>query len=204
MRPLLIALGGRTGAGKTTLAYALRKTVPFLETALVVGDDEVRRELLGYGLSENMPPESYENAVSARVRNEIKTRMHQAFRQGRSVINHAGFYDPESQRAIHALAADENVGWIGLWLDAPEEVLIARVEKRLETRAKAIGLSLEQGHASDACLGVLLGKFKNMRPLDSVGWQTLDAKEPMENVIEQALAHLTHLFISRAPQPLLP
>jgi adenylylsulfate kinase-like enzyme len=66
--PLLLAIGGHTGTGKSSLAHRLSAAVPFLREALVMDMDQVRREVLGYDLRVVMKPEDYSDEVTGRVR----------------------------------------------------------------------------------------------------------------------------------------
>ncbi|MDD2325109.1 MAG: ATP-binding protein [Alphaproteobacteria bacterium] len=170
--PMLLAIGGATGAGKTTLAYRLAKEHPAFKGALVVEGDQMRRKLLGYDLKTAMPPEAYTDEVSLRVRRGLDALILETLAEGRAVIDASGFWGEESRRAIEALAERGGASFIGLWLDVPRDELERRILKRLGERATASDLTIEKGHASDACLGVL-DKFGVPLPPDTKSWTVL-------------------------------
>ena len=152
---LLIALGGPTGAGKTTLAYGLKRQVPWLAEALIVEGDQVRRQMLGYDLRYKMTDEDYTQEVTERVSSKLAEMIREALTQGRNVIDASGFWSAESRERIESLARSCRADFIGFWLDVPHDVLEARIIQRLAEREDSHELSVEKGHASDACLGVL-------------------------------------------------
>ncbi len=195
---LFIALAGRTGSGKTTLAYALARHLPFLKDALIIGNDEVRRAILGLPLAVDMPPESYADEISAEVESLIAMRMKAALQQNRSVINHAGFFGAAAQERIQAFARANAQQALGIWLDVPDNILKARVQKRLDERANGQDLSIEAGHASDADLVVLLEKFQDYHVPTDAFWHKIDASQPLPTLI-QTLTRLIAAQQDRRP-----
>ena len=66
--PILLAIGGGSGTGKTTLA---RYMAPFLPGpapgAVILRSDVIRKTMLGRATTDRLPPEAYTREVSARV-----------------------------------------------------------------------------------------------------------------------------------------
>ncbi|QQR69965.1 MAG: AAA family ATPase [Alphaproteobacteria bacterium] len=182
----LIAIGGHTGTGKTTLAYALRKALPILHGAVILEDDLVRRELLGASLADTLDDKAYMDEVSARVSGLIAQRTVDALAQRTSVINASGFFSKAARPAIVKLAADHGAIFIGLWLIAPRAVMEERINRRLIEREKGVELRVEDGHASDACVAVI-DKFGDIGVPNDDHWQTIDAEHPKDEVLAAAL-----------------
>lgn len=183
MMPILFAIGGHTATGKTTLAYALSKAIPELRDALLIEDDQVRREILGCDLKTKMKPEDYDEAVSRRVREEIDGRILQALKKETHVVDSSGFYSRQARRHIEGLAALAEVPFYGLWLVASRKSMVERIEKRLAERETMAHLSLTRGHASDACLGVI-EKFGDIGVPVSPLWHVIPADGSLAEVVE--------------------
>jgi len=192
--PFLLAIGGHTGTGKSTLAHALRGACHVLSEALIIDMDQARREMLGYDLKTMMKPEDYADEVTVRVRAFMDGLIESALREGRNVIDASGFFSEEGRGAIESLAVRCGVPFVGLWL------LVSRKEQErriLARRAERIGgltpLALAKGHASDADLGVI-AKFGDLDLPQSKAWVSLDADGTADEVLHKVL-----LFIPPIP-----
>lgn len=170
----LVAIGGHTGTGKTTLAYGLRRTVICLSEAVILDNDQVRREVLGADLKTVLQDKDYTPEVSAHVLDVIAQKTKESLLQKIPVINCSGFFFREEREALPALAVSSGAKLIGIWLVAPQAVMRERITKRLSERAKLETLSLEDGHASDACHGVI-DKFGDIGVPEGDEWTILDA-----------------------------
>ncbi len=194
----LIALGGPTGAGKTTLAYRLKRAVPSLSEALVIDNDDVRRSLLGYDLRSIMPESAYAPEITKQVRARSDEMIRQALGQGRDVIDSTGFWSPESRAHIKDLAQVCGADFIGLWLTAPREVLVSRIEARMAERRDAPTLDKERGHASDACPAVL-DKYAHLLPpaTPAEGWIQLESVGDKDHVTEKAMKSIFYSHFTK-------
>lgn len=184
-KPLLIAIGGHTGTGKTTLAFALGRECPFLKEALILDLDQVHREMLGLGLAVDMKPEDYAPEAMARVRSVIDEKVAEALRAGRNVIDASGFFEEASRESAEKLAESCDAHFAGFWLVASGETMRRRIEKRLMERKSGAALSVEKGHASDACAGVL-EKFGDIGVPKSKNWFVLQADKGSKEVLDEA------------------
>jgi predicted kinase len=185
-KPLFLAIGGRVGTGKTTLAYALKNTIPDLFQAEVLDGDVVRRELLGYDLRHIMQDADYTPEVTARVVTEIQRRAGAFLQRGTSVIEPSGFCAPEDRVNVEGFAKQCDAHFMALWLAAPDEVVLERINKRLAEREQLPTLCKEQGHASDACPAVL-DKFAHLLPPEAGDpvWRTVQAQGDKATVLTQ-------------------
>jgi predicted kinase len=159
--PQLLAIGGLSGSGKSTLARALAPGLGAPPGAVVLRSDEVRKRLFGRAPREPLPVEAYAPEADARIHAALFEAARQVLAAGFSVILDATFRDPA--RRAEALAL--HPGGRGVWLDAPDAVLRARVAGR-------------SGDASDADLAVLERQL-SARPRVQ-DWPSVDAAAPLE------------------------
>jgi len=94
-----------------------------------------------------------------------------ALRAGQSVIVDAVHLHPEERKLIEAVAAEAGVPFIGLWLEAPEPVLIDRVTNRT-------------GDASDAMAEVVALQLR--QPVGEITWTRIDASGSVAEVAAAA------------------
>jgi predicted kinase len=126
----LIAIGGFSGSGKTTIARALAPLIGAVPGAVVIRSDEIRKQLCGVGPLQRLGPEGYSADVTQRVYSTIAQRAAQVVAGGHAAIVDAVFARPADREAIERVAATTQVPFAGAWLEAPESVLLARSEQR--------------------------------------------------------------------------
>lgn len=158
--PRLIAIGGLSGTGKSTLAYRLAPALGAAPGARVLRSDMIRKRIMGVEPETRLPPEGYRAEVTARVYEAIRTEAEAALAAGAAVVADAVFGRPEERAAIEATAEAAGLPFDGLWLEAPPRVLEARVESRY-------------ADASDADAAVVRRQFE--RPTGTIAWQRIDA-----------------------------
>jgi len=140
--PLLVAIGGVSGTGKTTLAQAAAPHLGRAPGARVLRSDVIRKRLHGVAPERRLPQSAYDAATNRRVYERLARQAAAALREGQAVIADAVFLRPAERAAIAAVARDAGVRFAGLWLEAPEAVLVRRLMGR-------------SGDASDADVAVL-------------------------------------------------
>ena len=129
--PVLVAIGGGSGTGKTTLAHTLAPDLPGpAPGAVILRSDVIRKELLGRAPTDRLPPEAYTPEVSARVFTAIAERAALCLAAGHSVIADAVYGHPAQREAIAAVADARHVPFHGVWLEAPLALKLARVGNR--------------------------------------------------------------------------
>ena len=121
-----MAVGGLSGSGKSTLALGLAPLVGAVPGAVVFRSDETRKRLCGVPLLERLGPEGYSSQMSARVYATLAERAALTVRGGHSAIVDAVYASDADRQVMEQVAAAASVPFIGLWLEAPEPVLVAR------------------------------------------------------------------------------
>jgi hypothetical protein len=156
----LMAIGGLSGSGKSTMAIRRAPEIGRVPGAVVVRSDVERKRLAGVPLEERMPRGSYTPEGSAKVYAAMIERARQALRAGHSAILDAVFSRLEERAMAEALAREVGVPFEGLWLEVPKEVAQARVAGR-------------GADASDATPAVVERQFGY--DLGEIRWRRLDA-----------------------------
>ena len=170
--PLLIAVGGLQGTGKSTLARGLAPALGAAPGALLLRSDELRKRRFGLAPEAPLPPEAYAEEVSRAVHEELFIIAEVALRQGHAVALDAVFLDPDHRRHAAEIAARAGVPFQGFWLEAPMEILKSRILAR-------------RGDASDATIAVLERAAKaDPGPID---WIRLDAAGEAQAAARKAL-----------------
>ncbi|MBS0408869.1 MAG: AAA family ATPase [Proteobacteria bacterium] len=158
----LIALGGVSGTGKTTLARLVAPGVGAAPGAVILRSDEVRKRLKGLGPTEAAPASAYSREEMQAAYAAMLAEAQTALKAGRSVILDATYMDGANRDAVGAMAARLGVPFDGVWLTAPAAVLEARVAAR-------------RGDASDATVAVLRQQLA--RDPGPMTWRAVDASE---------------------------
>jgi len=171
----LVAIGGFSGTGKSTLAAALAPHLGVAPGARVIASDRLRKALYGVAAETRLPQAAYASQVSEQVYGQAADLAARITGAGTAVVVEAVFDRPQDRLRIARAGATSGVAFTGLWLDAASETLISRVAGR-------------SGDASDATAAVVRAQLKrDPGPLD---WIRLDAGRPPEAVAEEALERL--------------
>ena len=158
--PILVAIGGRSGTGKSTLAQMLAAEFKPAPGARVIRSDVLRKRLFDVAPETRLPPSAYDDATTARVYAALQDQAAATLAGGYTAIVDAAFLRAEERERIATTAAQSRVPFVGLWLEAPPEILAARIGART-------------GDASDADLGVL--KLQLGLETGAITWQRIDA-----------------------------
>lgn len=128
--PRLLAIGGLSGTGKSSLAQALAGSFPPAPGARVIRSDVLRKRLFDVAPETRLPPSAYGAAVTERVYCGLHDQAEASLAAGYTAIVDATFLREEERKRIAAMAERTGVPFLGLWLDAPSELLVARVGAR--------------------------------------------------------------------------
>ena len=158
----LVAVGGLSGTGKSTLAAALAPSLG----AHVLRSDVIRKRLFGVAPETRLPASAYATEVSCRVYETLCRQAADVLAAGYSVIIDAVSLNPAERQSFAAVGEAAAASFSGLWLAAPA----AAMEGRLRAR---------RHDASDASPGLLAQQLRqDPGPID---WIRVDAGlGPME------------------------
>jgi len=136
-RPVLIAIGGLSGTGKSTLAAVLASQIGAAPGALHVRSDVERKRLFGVPETQRLDRQHYRVGTAQRVYDIVEDKARRALGAGHPVIVDAVFAKEDERVAIEAIAREAGYEFVGLWLAAPPATLIARVEARRDDASDA-------------------------------------------------------------------
>ncbi|MBB3810151.1 AAA family ATPase [Pseudochelatococcus contaminans] len=129
--PRLIAIGGLSGTGKSTLSRTLAASIPGGVGAVHLPSDIIRKNIAGVAETQRLPPESYTPEMSARVYAKLRALAGLALQAGQSVIVDSVHARADEREALEAVAREAGVPFAGVWLEAPLETLESRVTARV-------------------------------------------------------------------------
>jgi predicted kinase len=181
--PSVIAIGGFSGSGKSTLAYALAPSTGAVPGAVVIRSDDVRKRLCGVDALTRLRPAGYTPEVTRRVYETLSGQTRIVARAGHPVIVDAVFSRDADRAAIQRAAEAAGVPFVGLWLDAPERVLVERSRRR-------------RADASDAGAAVIHAQVAE--GAGNVAWTTIAADGEPGSVAVRA-AHVVDAALKGAP-----
>ena len=163
--PMLVGIGGLSGSGKTTLAARMAPTIGRPPGAVHLRSDIERKRLSGVGEFEPLPASAYTTDATAKVFASLRDSASLALRAGHSAIVDAVHRTAEERSLLAAVADRAGSRFVGLWLDAPLDVLINRVSSR-------------KADASDATASVVTDQASH--PPGPIDWTRLDATASAE------------------------
>ncbi|HYM71499.1 MAG TPA: AAA family ATPase [Stellaceae bacterium] len=145
----LVAIGGLSGTGKSTLAARLAPEIGTSPGARVLRSDVIRKRLFGSDPEAPLPESAYRRDVSARVYGEIRAKAASILGSGYSVIIDAVALNPDERQSFAAVAGMAKVPFTGLWLEARTEVMVERVRARHDDASDATAEVVGQQLRSD-------------------------------------------------------
>jgi len=171
--PLLIAVGGLSGTGKSLLARALAADILPAPGAVWLRSDVERKAFFGVPETERLPPAAYTRDVTAKVYAALAAKTRRVIAAGHSAIVDAVFADAQERAAIEQAAGSAR--FHGLFLTAD-----------LDTRVKRVGG--RTGDASDADAAV--ARAQEQYDLAAMAWHNIDASGTPEQTLAKARATL--------------
>jgi predicted kinase len=145
--PRLIAVGGVQGTGKTWLARRIAPLLGVAPGALHLRSDEIRKRRAGLAPEQRLPEAAYAEAESRAVHAEMFAAARETLAAGYSVVLDAVFLDPAMRDGARAAAGA--APFLGLWLEAPLDVLRARVAARRDDASDATVEVMERAARAD-------------------------------------------------------
>ncbi len=182
--PRLVAIGGLSGTGKSTLALELAAGLDPAPGAVVLRSDVVRKSLFGVAPLARLDADGYTEGVSRQVYRTLADRARLVLQSGHSAIVDAVFANPIDRAVMADVAAKAGLPFHGIWLSADPRTAAARLRSR-------------SGDASDATPGVLARQLTlDVGPLH---WSVLDTSADAAHVKRAADALLTTAGVEHHP-----
>ncbi len=166
--PRLVAVGGLSGTGKSTVAARIAGGLGRPPGAVHLRSDVERKGLLGVGEFERLPESAYDRATTEAVYAVLHRKASTVLRAGLAVVVDAVHQQDGERLAVAALAERLGMRFDGIWLEAPAATLTGRVAAR-------------HGDASDADQRVVAEQLS--RDSGPIGWRRVDAGRPLEAVV---------------------
>ena len=174
--PRLIAIGGLSGSGKSTIAELLAPQIGDPPGARFLETDRIRKAMFGVSAETRLPPDAYTPEVSEHVYDALAKRSAAIVRDGETTVVAAVFDHPRDRWRIEELARAGGLRFTGFWLDTAPETLRARV------RGRGAG-------PSDADEAVL--KKQLDRDTGEIAWMRIDAGGEPRAIVEAIRAVLS-------------
>jgi aminoglycoside phosphotransferase family enzyme/predicted kinase len=169
--PLLVAIGGLSGTGKSVLARGLAGLIEPPPGAVIVRSDVIRKHLFGAGETTALPESAYRPDVTERVYGMLWSTAQRILAQGCSVVLDAVYLQEAERTEIAHLAATYGIRFVGLFLTADLATRLARIEQRRDD-------------ASDATRNVALQQ--ETFAVGAVDWHIIDASGTPDQSLRNA------------------
>ena len=173
--PQLIAIGGFSGTGKTTLAAALAPKLGNAPGALHLRSDIERKVMFDVPETERLQEEFYSESISAKIYDCLLQKTWIALRAGSTVIVDAVFSKQSERTAFEEVATRLGVPFKGFWLSSSKAKMISRVSQR-------------RGDASDATPRVV--EMQIERGTGPISWAPIDSSGNIVDTVGQLVSHL--------------
>jgi hypothetical protein len=173
--PLIVAVGGLSGTGKSILARMLAPHVEPLPGAVVLRSDTKRKAIFGVAETATLPIHAYTTEVTDYIYATLVEEVRRPAAAGHSAVVDAVFARAEQRRAIAEAARASGVRFIGLFLTADLEARVDRVKVRMHD-------------ASDA--DETIARRQEYYDLGVMEWRTIDASGSPEETLARVLDHL--------------
>lgn len=148
--PRLIAIGGLSGSGKSTIAYRLAPAIGAAPGARVIRSDVIRKRLCGVAPETKLESSAYTTEMTVRVYQTMVADAEATLAAGHSVIVDAVFLRQDERAAIAAIGVAAGVPFAGLWLSAPADLLESRIAQRQDDASDADAEIMRHQLALDA------------------------------------------------------
>lgn len=175
--PMLVAVGGLSGTGKSVLARALAPSLLPQPGAVLLRSDVLRKQLFKVNETDRLPENAYRPEITEQIYEMLVQRAVRVLSQGHSVVVDAVFADAAERTAMRDAARRLSVRFVGLFLVTD-----------LATRLRRVGGRGKD--ASDATPDIAgLQENYNIGPID---WAVIDASETPEQSLNQCKSRITH------------
>lgn len=173
--PLVIAIGGLSGTGKSILARMLAPHIGPLPGAVILRSDTKRKAIFGVAETATLPIEAYTTEVTDYIYTSLFWEVQRPIEAGHSAVVDAVFARAEQRWAISEAARACRVQFVGLFLTAGLQTRVDRVQERMHD-------------ASDA--DERIARRQENYDLGVMDWTLIDASGTPEETLARVLEHL--------------
>lgn len=173
--PLVIAIGGLSGTGKSILARMLAPHIGPLPGAVILRSDTKRKAIFGVAETATLPIEAYTTEVTDYIYTSLFWEVQRPIEAGHSAVVDAVFARAEQRWALSEAARACRVQFVGLFLTAGLETRVDRVQERMHD-------------ASDA--DERIARRQENYDLGVMDWTLIDASGTPEETLARVLDHL--------------
>ncbi|PSH63012.1 aminoglycoside phosphotransferase [Phyllobacterium brassicacearum] len=181
--PTLIAIGGLSGSGKSTIAEALAAHVGCAPGARIFESDRLRKAMFAVPATTRLSPEAYRPEVSEAVYKSLCNKAGAALSARGSVIVDAVFDKPGNRTSMEHVASALGLPFIGIWLKGEHSMLKSRITGRRDS-------------VSDATVEVLA--LQETKDTGAIGWRHIDANLSVDTIVELVVQEID-ITCSHAP-----
>lgn len=176
--PSIMAVGGLSGVGKSTVASEIAPFIGRAPGALILSSDLIRKRLMGVEPLTRLGEAAYSKDTDEAVYGKMMEIAARALADGQSVILDATFQDATRRQEVESIGRMAGLRFDGIWLNASSKQLHERVDGRLND-------------PSDATSSVLARQLTN--DVGEITWHQIDADRPVEIVIESVRGALPEI-----------
>ncbi|MBR1163692.1 AAA family ATPase [Bradyrhizobium elkanii] len=170
--PSLLAIGGKSGTGKSVLARDMAHLIAPAPGALVLRSDVIRKQLHDVSEHTTLPATTYTAEASDRVYRAMFGHAVRTLAQGVSVILDAAFLKPAERHAAEVVARNAKAEFRGIFLTADRAARLHRVASR-------------RHDASDATPDVVL--VQDNIKTGTIDWDVVDASGTPSATLERCI-----------------
>jgi uncharacterized protein len=181
--PLLVAIGGLSGTGKSVLARGLAGIIEPAPGAVIVRSDVVRKRLFDVSETTALPELAYHADTSQRVYDMLSNTAQRVLAQGCSVVLDASFMQETQRKGLFDLARKYNAHFVGLFLTAELSIRLARIAQR-------------KHDASDATRDI--ASRQETSAIGAIDWHVVDASGSSDDTLHRSVAWLS--IVGPAPR----
>ena len=174
----LIAIGGMSGSGKSTVAKTLAQNLSKDTDIILLQSDVVRKELWGVPETTTLPDEAYTWDNTKQLIAEMDKRIRQRLDEGKTVILDALFIAEGPREKQEELAQQCNAEFSGILLTCDTETLIKRVEER----------AYDDNNISDITPDLMIKQLEYYS--EETDWKKITANKPLNNIMHEVLSHV--------------
>jgi aminoglycoside phosphotransferase family enzyme/predicted kinase len=167
--PMLIAVGGLSGTGKSVLARGLAPHVNPDPGAVLLRSDVLRKRLLHVAETDRLPEGAYRPEITRQIYDTLGQHATRVLSQGHSAVVDAVFADQSERTAIRNDANRLGVKFIGFYLQTD-----------LVTRQRRVGARGRDASDATPEIAALQEKFD----IGAVDWTVIDASGTPEQTLK--------------------